>query len=79
MIVSPVARMANYNMCVYFFSCTCWVTLPCAPHLIICAEINGGRVTEKCVPDCFYGKTAELPSLKNVVVNCVGLTIYGNL
>jgi hypothetical protein len=40
--------MATYDyVCLLIFLYHFWVTLPRAPHLLICAETNGGTLIEK--------------------------------
>ncbi len=64
------------NLCSRYcsFFWYCWVTLPCAPHLITCAETNGGRVKKNVYPIVVNW---ILTCLINVVINSVWKISYG--
>ena len=51
MFIVRIRQPATYAMCVNLFFCYFWVTLPGAPHLLNCAETNGGIVKQKVVSD----------------------------
>ncbi len=70
--MSSVSRLLSYNVCVFSFLLYCRVTLPCAPHLITCAETNGGRVKQNVYPIVRMNNYRMSSFSINVVVNCVG-------
>jgi hypothetical protein len=71
MFIVRIRQPATYAMCVILFFGHFWVTLPGAPHLLNCAETNGGIVKQRKSSSQILN-LAEL-NVYNVVVD---LTAY---
>jgi hypothetical protein len=72
MFIVRIRQPATYAMCVNLFFCYFWVTLPGAPHLLNCAETNGGIVKQKVVSDLESSRADFIQCRRRSYCLCIG-------